>query len=126
MSSQNLAVGSDNEEERNERQSKEIEEKFSEEQIDSNVIPDKNTAFAIFKNESGIAREIESGILQNSEDLKRRKAEARELLESCNNYKNKIEAIKVSLNEKKLNKLNLGVITKRLLKYFFLFIARMK
>lgn len=109
MSSQNLAVGSDNEEERNERQSKEIEEKFSDEQFDSNAIPDKNTAFAIFKSESGVAREIESGILQNSEDLKRRKLDARELLESCNNYKNKIETIKISLNEKKLNKLNLGV-----------------
>ncbi len=109
MSSQNLAVGSDNEEERNERQSKEIEEKYNDEQLDSNVIPDKNIAFAIFKNESGIAREIESGIQQNSEDLKRRKAEARELLETCNNYKNKIENIKISLNEKKLNKLNLGV-----------------
>ena len=109
MSSQNLAVGSDNEEERNERQSKEIEEKFSEEQNVAKAIPDKNTAFAVFKNESAIAREIESGILQNSEDLKKRKAEARELLESCNNYKNKIEGIKISLNEKKLNKLNLGV-----------------
>lgn len=109
MSSQNLAVGSDNEEERIERQSKEIEEKFTDEQMDTNAIPDKNTAFAIFKKESGIAREIEFGILQNSEDLKKRKAEARELLESCNNYKNKIETIKISLNEKKLNKLNLGV-----------------
>jgi len=109
MSSQNIAVGSDNEEERNERQSKEIEEKFSDEQVDLNAIPDKNTAFAIFKNESAIAKDIESGILQNSEDLKRRKVEARELLENCNNYKNKIEAIKISLNEKKLNKLNLGV-----------------
>lgn len=104
-----MAVGSDNEEERNERQSKEIEEKFLEEKLDANTIPDKNTAFSIFKNESNAAKEIESGILQNSEDLKRRKAEARELLDSCNIYKNKIEAIKVSLNEKKLNKLNLGV-----------------
>jgi len=109
MSSQNLVGGSDNEEERNERQSKEVEEKLFDEHVDGNPIPDKNTAFSIFKNESQIAREIESGILQNSEDLKKRKNDARELLESCNNYKNKIEIIKNGLNQKKLNKLNLGV-----------------
>jgi hypothetical protein len=41
--------------------------------------------------------------------MKKRKKEARELLENCNNYKNEIEAIRNKLNDKKINKLNLGV-----------------
>jgi hypothetical protein len=58
--------------------------------------------------ETNIAKEIEGGILQNSNDLKNRKEEAREYLDYCNNYKSKIEDLKTVLNEKKLNKLNLG------------------
>ena len=77
--------------------------------MDGGSIPDKNTAFSIYKIESGSAQEIESNIVQNSEDLKKRKHEARELLENCNTYKSQIENIKISLNDKKLNKLNLGV-----------------
>lgn len=109
ISSQNIGGGSDIEEEKNERQGREIEEKTPQEQQDGNAIPDKNTAFSIFKQESPVAKEIESNILQNSEELKKRKAEARDLLDNCNVYKNKIESIKIGLNEKKLNKLNLGV-----------------
>jgi hypothetical protein len=112
ISSQN--IGSDNEEEKNERTSKEIEEKTVVQNLDD--IPDKNTAFSIFKNESNIAQDIEFNIIQNSDDLKKRKHEARELLENCNTYKNQIENIKNSLNDKKINKLNLGVF---IFLYFF-------
>lgn len=108
ISSQNIG-GSDNEEEKNERTSKEVEEKTIDQNMDGGSIPDKNTAFSIYKNESNSAQEIEASIVQNSEDLKKRKHEARELLDNCNSYKNQIETIKISLNDKKINKLNLGV-----------------
>jgi len=42
--------------------------------------------------------------------MKKRKKEARELLENCNNYKYQIEVIRNNLNDKKIHKLNLGVI----------------
>lgn len=100
-------VLSDNEEEKNEK-FKENELKQTEEKADSEQIPDKNTAFLIFKTESSLAKETESGILQCSDDLKKRKSEAKEYLEQCNLYKSKLDDLKVKLNEKKLNKLNLG------------------
>ena len=71
-------------------------------------IPDKNTAFSIFKQESSKSKEIEEGIIRNSDDLKIKKTEAKELLESCNNLKHNIENLKERLTEKKFNKLNLG------------------
>lgn len=108
--SQNIGGGSDNEEEKNERTAKEVEENTIDQNVDGGYIPDRNTAFSIYKMESNIAQEIEVSIVQNSEDLKKRKHQARDLLENCNSYKNQIENIKISLNEKKLNKMNLGVI----------------
>jgi hypothetical protein len=108
MSNQNIGPMSDNEEEKNEKFKKEDEMKLSEEKIESENAPDKNTAFAMYKNESNQAKEIEQTIFQNSEDLKKRKFEAKHYLEQCNVYKTKIDNLKVTLNEKKLNKLSLG------------------
>ncbi len=108
VSNQNIQGLSDNEEEKNDKFQKENEIKHTEEKIEYDNIPDKNSAFQIFKTESPQGREIESGILQNSEDLKTRKKEAKDFLEQCNTYKSQIENLKNALNEKKLNKLNLG------------------
>lgn len=116
ISANNIGQASDNEEEKNERTAKEVEEKTIDQNIEGNNIPDKNTAFSLYKIESNSAQEIESSIVQNSEELKKRKFEARELLDNCNTYKNQIEQIKISLNDKKINKLNLGV------SFFFIFL----
>lgn len=101
-------LAQEKQEERNLKQMKEIENKQVEEKIDRESIPDKNTAFFLFKSESSSGSEIEGGIKQNSNDLKIKKEEAKEFLEMCNNHKTKIEELRVLLNEKKLNKLNLG------------------
>ena len=45
----------------------------------------------MFKTESYEAKEIESGINQNTDDLKFRKHTAKELMEVCNQNKAKIE-----------------------------------
>jgi hypothetical protein len=108
MSNQNINPMSDNEEEKNEKFKKEDEMKSLEEKVESENVPDKNTAFALYKSESNNAKEIEHSIYQNSEDLKRRKTEAKNFLEQCNLFKDKIDTLKVTLNEKKLNKLSLG------------------
>jgi len=107
VSNQNINVQSDNEEEKYEKQFKENDLKISQEQ-ELNEIPDKNTAFQIYKVDSQQAREIQMGILRNTEDLKFKKTEAKEFLEKCNSLKAKIEEYKIILNEKKLNKLSLG------------------
>jgi len=108
VSNQNINLGSDDEVEKNEKSKKEDDANLYEEKIEADVIPDKNTAFQIYKVESIQAKEIESGIIQNSEDIKKRKAEAKVYLEQCNIFKNKVEALKSTLNEKKLNKLSIG------------------
>ncbi len=107
VSNQNINVQSDNEEEKYEKQLKENDLKISQEQ-ELNEIPEKNTAFQIYKVDSQQAREIQMGILRNTEDLKIKKTEAKEFLEKCNSLKAKIEEYKIILNEKKLNKLSLG------------------
>jgi len=106
-SSQNINVQSDNEEEKYDKFNKENETKIFHEQ-ESNEIPDKNTAFQLYKTESAQAKEIQMGIFQNTEDLKLKKSEAKEYLDKCNAFKSKIEEYKIILNEKKLNKLSLG------------------
>ena len=106
-SNQNINIQSDNEEEKHDKLYKENETKMSHEQ-EMNEIPDKNSAFQIYKTESTQAKEIQIGIFQNTEDLKLKKSEAKEYLDKCNAFKSKIEEYKIILNEKKLNKLSLG------------------
>ncbi len=108
MSNQNINPQSDGEDEKNDKFKKEDELKHTEEKIESDIIPDKNTAFQNYKLDSQQAKEIEQGIYQNSEDLKKRKNEAKFFLEQCNVFKSKIENLKVTLNDKKFNKLSLG------------------
>jgi len=62
----------------------------------------------MYKTES-LAKDIEDNVNKNSNDLKQRKNEAKELMDICNKNKAKIEEIKGHLNEKKLSKVNLGV-----------------
>jgi len=62
----------------------------------------------MYKTES-LAKDIEDNVNKNSNDLKQRKNEAKELMDICNKNKSKIEEIKGHLNEKKLSKVNLGV-----------------
>jgi kinesin family protein 6/9 len=108
LSGQNINHLSDNEEERNEKQRREEENKIAEERLDNEAIPDKNTAFLIYKNEILQAKEIETNIHNSTEDLKKRKSEAKSFLEQCNNYKSKIDSLKQTLTDKKRNKLSIG------------------
>ncbi len=107
VSNQNIGF-SDNEEEKNEKLQKENEIKQTEERNEPEDIPDKNTAFHTFKTESPQGVDIERGIMNTSEDLRTRKREAKEYLDNCNTLKQQIDNIKNALNDKKLNKLNLG------------------
>ena len=79
-----------------------------EEEVSPENIPDKNTAFQIYKNETTTAKEIEDTITQTSAELKRKKETARELIEEGGKLKVKIDELKEKLNEKKQNKLNLA------------------
>jgi hypothetical protein len=108
LSGHNINHLSDNEEERNEKQRREEENKIAEERIDNEPIPDKNTAFLIYKNETVQAKEIESLVHTSSEDLKKRKFEAKNYLEQCNSLKSKIDLLKQTLADKKKNKLSIG------------------
>lgn len=110
LSNQNLAGAmSDNEEEKNnDKVQKENEVNQIEEQLENEPIPDKNTAFQIFKSESATGKEIENGILETNEELKKNRAEAKEYLDQCSKFKSRMEELKSALNEKKMNKLNLG------------------
>ena len=72
------------------------------------MIPDKNTAFKLYKYESDFSKETETNIKTNIENLKNKKNEARELLKKSQDLKSQIDEIKVKLNEKKQNKLNLA------------------
>lgn len=86
---------------------KEQSENF-EEEISPEKIPDKNSAFQIYKSENVQAKEIEDGITQTTTDLKKRKEEARGFSEEGSKLKEQIEALRSKLNEKKQNKLNLA------------------
>ena len=72
------------------------------------VIPDKNSAFVIYKGESDFSKDIENQMKQNFNDLKAKKTEAKDLLEKGNVLKDKLKEIKTLLNDKKQNKLNLA------------------
>ena len=72
------------------------------------VIPDKNSAFVIYKGESDFSKDIENKMKENFNDLKAKKAEAKDLLEKGNVLKDKLKEIKTLLNDKKQNKLNLA------------------
>lgn len=78
------------------------------EEIPPERIPDKNSAFQLYKEEGTQAKEIEDCIIQLNTDLKGRKEEARSLSEEGNKFKAEIEDLRVKLNEKKQNKLNLA------------------
>jgi hypothetical protein len=65
-------------------------------------IPEKNAAFQIYKAEAVEAKEIENSILHNTEELNRRKGEAKVLMENCNLYKKYLDETKIKLNEKKI------------------------
>jgi hypothetical protein len=99
-------MGSDNEEEK--KQVKETE--YKTDQTAANVdIPDKNTAFQIFKQEYPPVKDFELEIVQTSDKLKKYKEEAKEYLDLTENYKAKIEQLKNFLNDKKITKYNEAV-----------------
>ncbi len=79
-----------------------------EEEISEENIPDKNSAFALYKNENETAKNIEEQIIQTNTDLKAKKDEAKKLGEEGNKLKEQIDKIKTALNEKQQNKLNLA------------------
>ena len=79
-----------------------------EEEVSPENIPDKNTAFQIYKNETSTAKEIEEAITQTSAELKKKKETARELIDEGSKLKVKIDELKEKLNEKKQNKMNLA------------------
>ena len=93
-------------EEEEEKKEEEVEEKPPE--IMEGVIPDKNTAFKLFKYESQFSKETEKKMKEDIEKLKEKKNSARELLNKSKELKTKTEEIKEKLNDKKQNKLNLA------------------
>ena len=93
-------------EEEEEKKEEEIEEKPPE--IMEGIIPDKNTAFKLFKYESQFSKETEKKMKEDIEKLKEKKNSARELLNKSKELKTKTEGIKEKLNDKKQNKLNLA------------------
>ena len=99
------------EEEKEEENEEKKEEEVQEEQppyIAEGVIPDKNTAFKLYKYESQYSKDTEKKMKEDIEKLKEQKKTARELLEKSKELKNKIDEIKAKLSEKKQNKLNLA------------------
>ena len=102
----------ENEEEKKEENEEEKkEEEIIEEQppfIAEGVIPDKNTAFKLYKYESQYSKDTEKKMKEDIDKLKEQKNTARELLEKSKELKAKIDEIKLKLNEKKQNKLNLA------------------
>ena len=70
-------------------------------------IPDKNTAFNIFREQSKLAKEKEQDIAGLNFELNKKKEEAKEFLKDCNDLKDQIDEIKIKVNEKKL-KFSLG------------------
>lgn len=108
ISKENINPLSDKEDEEKVKKVNDEYKKKEEENINIEAIPDKNTAFQLFKVESLDGKEIENSIIHNTEELKRKKAEAKVYQANCNDYKKCIDDTKIKLNEKKLNKLNLG------------------
>ena len=99
--------GEKNEEENEEKKEEEsIREKPPE--IMEGIIPDKNTAFKLFKYESQFSKDTEKKMKADIEQLKEQKNAARELLNKSKELKSKTEEIKEKLNDKKQNKLNLA------------------
>ena len=99
------------EEKKEEQKEEQKDEEEIEEQppfITEGVIPDKNTAFKLYKYESDYSKEAEKKMKEDIDKLKEMKNIARELLEKSKELKNKIDEIKSKLNEKKQNKLNLA------------------
>ena len=96
------------EEEKKEEQKDEEEIEEQPPFIMEGVIPDKNTAFKLYKYESDYSKEAEKKMKEDIDKLKEMKNIARELLEKSKELKNKIDEIKSKLNEKKQNKLNLA------------------
>ena len=98
-----------------EKKEEENEEKNEEENVEEKppeimegVIPDKNTAFKLFKYESQFSKETEKKMKSDIEKLKEQKNAARDLLNKSKELKTKTEQIKEKLNDKKQNKLNLA------------------
>ena len=99
--------GEKNEEEKEEKKEEEVViEKPPE--IMEGVIPDKNTAFKLYKYESQYSKDAEKKMKEDIEKLKEEKNAARELLDKSKELKAKTEDIKLKLNDKKQNKLNLA------------------
>ena len=101
----------ENEEEKKEEIEEKKEEEPQEEQppfVAEGIIPDKNTAFKLYKYESQYSKETEKKMKDDIENLKEQKNKARELLEKSKELKAKIDEIKSKLEEKKQNKLNLA------------------
>ena len=99
------------EEEKKEEEEEKKEEEPEEEKppsIAEGVIPDKNTAFKLYKYESQYSKDTEKKMKEDIEKLKQEKNTARELLDKSKELKSKIDEIKSKLNEKKQNKLNLA------------------
>ena len=101
--------------ENEEKKEEENEEKNEEENVEEKppeimegVIPDKNTAFKLFKYESQFSKETEKKMKSDIEKLKEQKNAARDLLNKSKELKTKTEQIKEKLNDKKQNKLNLA------------------
>ena len=90
-----------------EKKEEEIEEEKPPE-IMEGIIPDKNTAFKLYKYESQFSKETEKKMKEDIEKLKEQKNAARELLKKSKELKTKTEEIKEKLNDKKQNKLNLA------------------
>ena len=101
----------ENEEEKKEENEEKKEEEPQEELppfVAEGIIPDKNTAFKLYKYESQYSKETEKKMKDDIEKLKEQKNQARELLEKSKELKSKIDEIKSKLDEKKQNKLNLA------------------
>ena len=99
--------GEKNEEEKEEKKEEEIVVEKPPE-IMEGVIPDKNTAFKLYKYESQYSKDAEKKMKEDIEKLKEQKNAARELLDKSKELKAKTEEIKLKLNDKKQNKLNLA------------------
>ena len=94
--------------EEEENKEKEKEENELPPEIPQGVIPDKNTAFKLFKYESQFSKDTEKKMKADIEKLKDCKSKARVLLNKSNELKAKTQEIKDKLNDKKQNKLNLA------------------
>ena len=78
------------------------------EEVPPEKIPDKNTAFTIYKSENESAKQIEENIINTTTELKKLKDEARTLGEEGNKFKEQIDSIQTALKNKQQNKLNLA------------------